>query len=118
MISFITKWFRLFHEHHCKAPCKKVDGFGYLAIGQESKLTFQQLARRANDIKCLLAREDFNLPEKKRYRTISFEVNFGKTFVKCTSWQKALNLQNKRSRVSNFENQVFACIVMSDVNVT
>ena len=35
-----------------------------------------------------------------------------------TSWQKALNLQNKRSRLSNFENQVFACDVMSDVNVT
>ena len=57
-------------------------------------------------------------PKKKRYRTTSFEVNFGKTFVKCTSWQNALNLQNKRSRVSDFENQVFACDVMSDVNVT
>ena len=50
--------------------------------------------------------------------TISFEVNFGKKFVKCTSWQKAPNLQNKRSRVSYFANQVFVHDVMSDVNVT
>ena len=33
------------------------------------------------------------------------------------AWQKAPTLQNKRSRVSCFENQVFVCNVMSDVNV-
>ena len=33
------------------------------------------------------------------------------------AWQKAPTLQNKRSRVSCFENQVFVRNVMSDVNV-
>ena len=56
--------------------------------------------------------------KKKKIGTTIFEVNFGKKLVKCTSWQKALNLQNKRSRVSYFENVSFVRDVMSNVNVT
>ena len=38
---------------------------------------FRLLARRASGIKCLLAQEDLNLPEKK-IGTISFEVTLEK----------------------------------------
>ena len=37
----------------------------------------RQLARRANVIKCLLAQNNFNLPEK--IGTLSFEVNLEKS---------------------------------------
>ena len=62
--------------------------------------------------------EKISTCREKKIGTISFEVKFGNKFVKCTSYQKALNLQNNRSRVSYFENQVFVHDVMSDVNVT
>ena len=39
---------------------------------------FRLLARRASGIKCLLAQEDLNLPEKKKIGTISFEVTLEK----------------------------------------
>ena len=52
--------------------------------------------------------------EKNKYNKFD---EWGKKFALCTSWQKALTLQNKRSRASYFENQVFVRDVMSDSDV-
>ena len=59
----------------------------------------------------------FQLAQKK-IGTVNFEVKVWKKFVQCTFWQKALNLQNKGSRLSDLENQVFVRGIMPDVNVT
>ena len=53
----------------------------------------------------------------KKIGIISFEVNYRKKFAKCTSWQKALNLQKKRSCVLYCKNQVFERDVMLHVDV-
>ena len=79
-----------------------------------SKLTFLTTCRRASDIKFLLARKNFNLPEKKLVAYNKFwGFNFEKKkIVKCSSLEKALNLQNMHSCVFYFKNQVFVRDVM------
>ena len=63
-------------------------GMTFQKPNQRSKLTFLTTCSLASNIKCLLAH--------KQIGTVRFKANFRKKFVKCTSWQKTLSLQNQK----------------------